>query len=66
MSLEVRKYVHIFVRDTNDVYTIAAAQIKHYVLALRKTIVSLSNISSMPAMSGTFSQPTKTSCSAKL
>ena len=53
MSLEVRKYVHVFVGDTNDVYTIVAAQIKHNVLSLRKAIVSLSNISSMPAMSGT-------------
>ena len=53
MSLEVRKYVHVFVGDANDVYTIVAAEIKHNVLALRKTIVSFSNISSMPARSGT-------------
>ena len=60
MSLEVRKYVHVFMGDTNDVYTIVTAQIKHNVLALRKIIVPLSNISSMPTMSGTLGEPDKT------
>ena len=41
MSLKVRKYVHVFMGDTNDVYTIVTAQIKYNVLALRKTIVAL-------------------------
>ena len=35
MSLEVRKYVHVFMGDTNDVYTGVAAQIKYDVLAFR-------------------------------
>ena len=46
--------------DTNDVYTILTAQIKYNVLALRKTIVPLSNISSMPSMSGILGEPDKT------
>jgi hypothetical protein len=60
MALEVRKYVHVFMGDTDDVYTIVAAQIKHNVLAFWKTIIPLSNISSMPTMSGTLGQPVKT------
>jgi hypothetical protein len=46
--------------DTNDVYTILTAQIKYNVLALRKTIVPLSHISSMPSMSGILGEPNKT------
>jgi hypothetical protein len=59
MSLEIRKYVHVFMGDANDVYAVLAAQIKHDVLAFRKTIVSLSNITTMPTMAGTLGQPVK-------
>ena len=52
MSLEIRKYVHVFMGDTNNVYTVVTAQIKHDVVAFRKTIVSFSDISTMPAIMG--------------
>jgi hypothetical protein len=47
-------------RDANDVDTVVTVQIKHNVLAFRKTEVSLSNISAMPAVMGALGQPIKT------
>lgn len=61
MSVEIRKYVHVFMWNADDVDTVGNAKIEHEVLAFRKTMVSLGNISTMHTIIGIFSQPIKTS-----